>query len=86
MSTESVRQFLSTVSSESALQVAQLSEDQLSEDELETVAGGCLNVLSDLPTKLTSAPGLLALGGCGSIPSPQLPGPIPGGIDGPKRN
>jgi hypothetical protein len=46
MSTERVSQFLSSVSSDSALQVPQLSEDQLSEEELETVAGGVLNVLS----------------------------------------
>jgi hypothetical protein len=40
MSTESIRQFPSTVSFDSPLQVPQLVEDQLSEDELERVVGG----------------------------------------------
>jgi len=46
MSTESV-------SSDSSLQLPQLVEDQLSEDELETVVGGVLyDVVSCLPDKL----------------------------------
>ena len=49
MSTESV-------SSNSPLQVPQLIEDQLSEDELETVVGGVLNVLS-CSNKPKPAPG-----------------------------
>lgn len=63
MSTERVSQFLSNVSSDSPLQVPQLVEDQLSEDELEMVVGGVLNVLS-CSNKDTHAPG-----GNGRIPS-----------------
>jgi hypothetical protein len=57
MSTESV-------SSDSPLQVPQLIEDQLSEEELETLAGG---IGSD-------AIGSDAIGGCYSIVPPGKPG------------
>jgi len=69
MSTESV-------SSDSPLQVPQLFEDQLSEEELEMVAGGVLNELRN-PTRHT-----LAGGGIGRIPIPQGASPTgPVGIE-----
>jgi hypothetical protein len=64
MSTESV-------SSDSPLQVPQLFEDQLSEEELEMVAGGVLNELRN-PTRHTPAGG-----GIGRIPIPN--GALPTG-------
>ena len=62
MSTESV-------SSDSSLQAAQLIQDQLSEDELETVVGGTLDLKSSHPNKPTPA------GGGNSPMPPQNPKP-----------
>jgi len=69
MSTESV-------SSDSSLQAAQLIEDQLSEEELEMVAGGALNELHN-PNK----PSVPAVGGNGRILLPNEP-PPPGPLGG----
>jgi hypothetical protein len=69
MSTESV-------SSDSSLQAAQLIEDQLSEEELEMVAGGVLNELRN-PTRHTPAGR-----GSGHIPLPNGASPTgPVGIE-----
>jgi hypothetical protein len=65
MSTESV-------SSDSSLQAAQLIEDQLSEEELEMVAGGVLNELHN-----PNRPSIPKGGGIGHIPIPK--GPLPPG-------
>jgi hypothetical protein len=68
MSTESV-------SSDSSLQAAQLIEDQLSEEELEMVAGGVLNELHNFNNPPLSG----AVGGNGRIPLPNEappPGPL----------
>jgi hypothetical protein len=74
MSTESV-------SSDSSLQLPQLVEDQLSEDELETVVGGVLyDVVSCLPDKLL--PVSPAGGGNPSLLFPQVPLPPGGPIRG----
>jgi hypothetical protein len=83
MSTEIVRQFLLAISSDSPLQAAQLFEDQLSEDALESVVGGVLNEAvaggNSLDIKLRDQ-WLPRPGGNGSIP---IPGPIPGPGPGP---
>ena len=116
MSTESVRQFLLAVSSDSALQeklaavtdsvnfvqmvqesgysftledlqahLAQHNNSELSEDELEAVAGGTQGLykssISSSVVDLTlNVPGLNVPGGNGSIP---IPGPWPGPWPGP---
>jgi hypothetical protein len=67
MSTESV-------SSESSIQAAQLFEDQLSEDELETVVGGVFyDVVSCPPYERII--GVPALGGNPDLLLPQVPLP-----------
>jgi len=78
MSTESIRQFPSTVSFDSPLQVPQLVEDQLSEDALESVVGGVLyEAVAEGNRSDLSDP---MLGGNGPIlPIPgRVPGPGPG--------
>jgi predicted ribosomally synthesized peptide with nif11-like leader len=120
MSTESVRQFLSAVSSDSALQeklvavtdsvnfvkiaqesgysftledlqtyIAQHNDGELSENELEAVAGGrrdgsnislFCNFKVFAEGSLSTQGWNYAPGGNGNIPSPQ-PGPKPGGVE-----
>jgi len=64
MSTESISQSLSTVSTDSALYVAR-HNDELSEDQLEAVTGG-----AGFPGGIGSIP---------KPPKPPKPGPGPGG-------
>jgi hypothetical protein len=64
MSTESISQSLSTVSTDSALYVAR-DNDELSEDQLEAVTGG-----AGFPGGIGSIP---------KPPKPPKPGPGPGG-------
>jgi hypothetical protein len=67
MSTESV-------SSDSSLQAAQLIEDQLSEEELEMVAGGVLSLTSSNSTPAPGGNGHKPIIPNGSLP----PGPLGG--------